>query len=185
MSQRTHKCTAQPPGTVIRQSGELVQKLIKNQCEPDVKNTKDLLECQANIMDSKLNFPLKIKHDTCLVEPSGKRKIEDEEKNILDEIIKDSLKKIDFGEPGNSIASVCAKSEIYNVSHVDSNLPSPSEKFKNLKLSSNHGSPTMVSVDVVDESSFNFLNHDFQKDGSYTSASATYQDNLMFRQIFP
>lgn len=30
VSQRTHKCTAQPPGQVIRQSGELLQKLLLN-----------------------------------------------------------------------------------------------------------------------------------------------------------
>lgn len=28
VSQRTHKCLAQPPGTVIRQTGDLLQKLI-------------------------------------------------------------------------------------------------------------------------------------------------------------
>lgn len=30
VSQRTHKCTAQPPGTVIRQPGDLLQKLLNN-----------------------------------------------------------------------------------------------------------------------------------------------------------
>lgn len=164
-----------------------MQKLIKNQCEPDVKNTKDLLECRVNI-NSKLNFPLKIKQDEALpcltnIEPSTKRKIEDEEKNIIDEIIKDSLNKIDFGEPENSIANICAKSEIYNVNSVDVNLPSPSEKFKNLKLSSNHGSPIMISTNVVDDSNFSF--NDFQKDANYTSSATTYQDNLIFKQIFP
>lgn len=29
MSQRTHKCTAQPPGTVVRQSSDLVQRLLQ------------------------------------------------------------------------------------------------------------------------------------------------------------
>lgn len=29
VSQRTHKCAAQPPGTVVRQAGDLVQKLIR------------------------------------------------------------------------------------------------------------------------------------------------------------
>lgn len=28
VSQRTHKCTAQPPGTVIRQAGDLLQRLL-------------------------------------------------------------------------------------------------------------------------------------------------------------
>lgn len=28
VSQRTHKCTAQPPGTVVRQTGDLLQKLL-------------------------------------------------------------------------------------------------------------------------------------------------------------
>uniref|UniRef100_A0A336LHU7 CSON011434 protein n=1 Tax=Culicoides sonorensis TaxID=179676 RepID=A0A336LHU7_CULSO len=30
VSQRTHKCTVQPPGTVIRKSGDLLQKLLNN-----------------------------------------------------------------------------------------------------------------------------------------------------------
>lgn len=30
VSQRTHKCLAQPPGTVIRQTGDLLQKLIQS-----------------------------------------------------------------------------------------------------------------------------------------------------------
>lgn len=30
VSQRTHKCPAQPPGQVVRQSGELLQKLLLN-----------------------------------------------------------------------------------------------------------------------------------------------------------
>lgn len=28
VSQRTHKCTAQPPGVVVRQTGDLLQKLL-------------------------------------------------------------------------------------------------------------------------------------------------------------
>lgn len=30
VSQRTHKCLAQPPGTVVRQTGDLLQKLIQS-----------------------------------------------------------------------------------------------------------------------------------------------------------
>lgn len=30
VSQRTHKCTVQPPGTVVRQTGDLLQKLLNN-----------------------------------------------------------------------------------------------------------------------------------------------------------
>lgn len=43
VSQRTHKCAAQPPGMVIRQAGDLVQKLIKQNglmvTLPDVGST--------------------------------------------------------------------------------------------------------------------------------------------------
>ncbi|KAJ9591445.1 hypothetical protein L9F63_002051, partial [Diploptera punctata] len=39
VSQRTHKCPSQPPGTVVRQSGELVQKLLQG-AQQSLQNTK-------------------------------------------------------------------------------------------------------------------------------------------------
>ncbi|MCP6484492.1 hypothetical protein NL492_27175, partial [Klebsiella pneumoniae] len=33
VSQRTHKCPIQPPGNVVRQSGNLLQKLLQNSSE--------------------------------------------------------------------------------------------------------------------------------------------------------
>lgn len=41
VSQRTHKCKAQPPGSVVRQFGDLVQKLLQNRPaeETDIPNT--------------------------------------------------------------------------------------------------------------------------------------------------
>lgn len=40
VSQRTHKCQAQPPGTVVRQTGNLVEKLKKNHIDPENRNSE-------------------------------------------------------------------------------------------------------------------------------------------------
>ncbi|XP_077293484.1 uncharacterized protein LOC143916328 [Arctopsyche grandis] len=195
VSQRTHKCTAQPPGTVVRQSGELVLKLIKNQTDvfsdPDVKNNQQLLDCQLSMtmddkaLDGKLDFSeATIKRDQT-DGSTTKRKIEDEGKSIIDEILNDSIKKIDFDE---TIAEPYRKSsEVYAMNSPE-NLPSPSEKLKNLKLSSNHGSPTINSnADVCD--GFSFLHEQFHKDGiirhDYPVSSAIFHDGSVFGQIYP
>ncbi|XP_067013744.2 zinc finger protein ZFP2 isoform X4 [Anabrus simplex] len=49
VSQRTHKCPSQPPGTVVRQSGELVQKLLQKSGEQQLQ-VPEQQACQSLIV---------------------------------------------------------------------------------------------------------------------------------------
>lgn len=85
VSQRTHKCLAQPPGTVVRQTGDLLQKLIQsvslgNNIEESIDVTdKDFLnqsldefvkescdkigigdDCTVSFEDSALSIPIEV-----------------------------------------------------------------------------------------------------------------------------
>lgn len=71
VSQRTHKCLAQPPGTVVRQTGDLLQKLIQS------------VSLSNNIDD---NIDLTDK---------------DFLNQTLDEFVKESCDKIGIGNDGN------------------------------------------------------------------------------------
>lgn len=83
VSQRTHKCLAQPPGTVIRQTGDLLQKLIhsvslSNTVDDNIDD-KDFLnqsldefvkescdkiglgnECNVSFPDSGISIPIEV-----------------------------------------------------------------------------------------------------------------------------
>lgn len=85
VSQRTHKCLAQPPGTVIRQTGDLLQKLIQsvslsNNIEENIDVTdKDFLsqsldefvkescdkigignDCNVSFQESAISIPIEV-----------------------------------------------------------------------------------------------------------------------------
>lgn len=138
------------------------------------------------VLGTKLDFSeATIKRDIQTEGSTSKRKIEDEGKSIIDEILNDSIKKIDFDE---TIAEPYIKSSEVYATNSPENLPSPSEKLKNLKLSSNHGSPTINSnADVCD--GFSFLHEQFHKDGivrhDYPGSGAIFHDGSVFGQIYP
>lgn len=176
VSQRTHKCTIQPPGTLVRQSGgDLVQKLIKNQKDtrnntinsPEIDNTdqeainREIKFSQHFTFDSRRNsnhdssndhqFIEKLCHDVqhsltddliCNENLRPKDVQEREEKDIIDELVSESILKMDFSHPGPSTSQGFNSEapDLYSMISLqddilEDSLPSPSEKFKNLKLS--------------------------------------------------
>lgn len=52
VSQRTHKCPAQPPGMVVRQTGDLLQKLLQNSSQ------NSLLIPEPEELDQKQNISI-------------------------------------------------------------------------------------------------------------------------------
>lgn len=106
VSQRTHKCTAQPPGTVIRQTGDLLQKLLNNVA---------------------LNFNTPQPKDELHVEqPIGVT--EDSIAKSLDDLVNESCNKMGLEQWNNTMES--------NLTETMLNVPSPSEFMKNLCLTS-------------------------------------------------
>ncbi|XP_021938946.1 zinc finger E-box-binding homeobox 1-like isoform X3 [Zootermopsis nevadensis] len=49
VSQRTHKCPSQPPGTVVRQSSNLVQKLLQGVQQRAVPNSSQMIPTQTSV----------------------------------------------------------------------------------------------------------------------------------------
>lgn len=127
VSQRTHKCLAQPPGTVVRQTGDLLQKLIQS------------VSLGNNIDD---NIDLADK---------------DFLNQSLDEFVKESCDKIGIGSDGNvsfpeSTVSIPIEVQIPSPSEKFQNmcLYSPTE---NVDFNETISEP----LETINESSFKQL----------------------------
>lgn len=111
VSQRTHKCTAQPPGTVIRQTGDLLQRLLNNAAISSMIN----------------NIPhTKPENVQSLVEVSP----DDTITKSLDDLVNESCNKMGI----DSWSMPIEETVITVRNHTIENVPSPSECMKNLCL---------------------------------------------------
>uniref|UniRef100_A0A182M760 C2H2-type domain-containing protein n=1 Tax=Anopheles culicifacies TaxID=139723 RepID=A0A182M760_9DIPT len=97
VSQRTHKCPASPPGTVLRKTGDLLQKLLQSSSIlPDSCSTMPRQEKEAMFMDDALC--------NSVVEPSEEddKRTADYVNRTLDELVKGSYNKLDISETSAS-----------------------------------------------------------------------------------
>lgn len=112
VSQRTHKCPAQPPGQVVRQSGEFLQKLMQN----------------SNLVDGAM-----VAEET---QEEVDSKSEAEERNRINEMIDKSIEDMARGKVDNinELFPTPIVEEILGLPAQESFLNSPSEQFQNLCL---------------------------------------------------
>lgn len=173
VSQRTHKCTAQPPGTVIRQ-GDLVQKLIKqNGPSIDVPTNQSFHLTSANsnqnlnIVNSSLTDSHAIRHHHLDQYDNGHTNYElgSEHSNALtnendfihsdqtlDDFVEESCKKLGL-EIDNVIdhQSTISNNTTNNIISTldDIQIPSPTEQFQNLCLYSPSNGPIITRTPIV------------------------------------
>lgn len=144
VSQRTHKCQAQPPGTVVRQTGELVEKLKQKHSEPNTK-TSDKQITKAE----KLNYTDVSEANAELVRTGAKLSLEDMESEHFS-LIAESFNENEVcnksPSTGHLNTAMSDRSDhgmfsqnidelIDSIPIQDKNMPSPSEILKNLCLS--------------------------------------------------
>lgn len=160
VSQRTHKCQAQPPGTVVRQTGDLVEKLRKKNADEESTSmvTENILNKyldnsleQSNCEQQAQNNYLEVSEANAeLARRGAKLSLEDMESEnftLLNEAYKENVIE---PVPSTSYASVpisnnsaISNTELFNSNlddlidsiPTDKNVPSPSEILKNLCLS--------------------------------------------------
>lgn len=156
VSQRTHKCQAQPPGTVVRQTGDLVEKLRKKTVDGESTSTE--AECILNkYLDSGLennncenhNFLEVSEANAELARRGAKLSLEDMESESFT-LLTEAYKENNIDEvPNTGYASASINNnsannspELFNSNledlidsiPTDKNVPSPSEILKNLCL---------------------------------------------------
>lgn len=143
VSQRTHKCQAQPPGTVVRQTGDLVEKLKKKHTDPENLYTKQKnYECQNHYIEiSEANAEL--------ARTGAKLSLEDMETEsftIFAETFNDDSESqrsctdilgesAAFSPNSNQIFGTNIEELINTNSADDKSAPSPSDILRNLCLS--------------------------------------------------
>lgn len=157
VSQRTHKCQFQPPGTVVRQIGDLVEKLRKKTVDED-----STLTASENILNTYLdsglenntaenhNFVEVSEANAELARRGAKLSLEDmdsENFTLLNESFKeniiDEVPNTSYSSAPISNNSANGSPELFNSNledlidsiPLDKNVPSPSEILKNLCLS--------------------------------------------------
>lgn len=179
VSQRTHKCQAQPPGTVIRQTCDLVEKLKKKH-----ENSDEALQCEKqpleNFNESKFStnllvgFPQISEANAEMARRGAKLSLEDMESEnftLLAEAFtennNDLISSTSYSDPAIKESAKSKDVELFDASigeFIDSipvddkNVPSPSEILKNLCLSKDedyigmiHGPESGNSYDVCKE----------------------------------
>lgn len=104
VSQRTHKCPVQPPGTVVRQSGDLIQKLLQNSHQQQ-------------------------QHGGGPAPPTVEDECSGEGNLYLDKLMEESCYKLGIGGDVEATVSIGSFAK-----PIDIRIPSPSEKFANLCL---------------------------------------------------
>lgn len=151
MSQRTHKCQSKPPGTVVRQTGNLVEKLKKKHIDSDTTSTDN-----PSIQHTSKTppFPEVSEANAELVLTGAKISLEDMEAEnflLLAETF-DYNNRSSANTPDNNNTSQRSNANLDDPKHidvidsnleelidsipsVDKNIPSPSEILKNLCLS--------------------------------------------------
>lgn len=154
MSQRTHKCQAQPPGTVVRRTGDLVEKLRKKNADEESTSTvhenmlnKHLASSIDHNNFEKQNYLEVSESNAELARRGAKLSLEDMESENFT-LLNESFKENNIEPvPSTSYTSVpihnnstISSAELFNSNledlidsiPTDKNVPSPSEIFKNL-----------------------------------------------------
>lgn len=165
VSQRTHKCPSYPPGTVVRQPGDLLQKLfpiLSNHAQGEHQHHQQQLQ-QSPVLEEKSSTICSISTPTTVTDtssPSSNPHNEGGEVILngtsIDDILKDSCPRLTFDN--NAFASdvndLFKNLESYNDSETAN---SPSEKLQNLCLYS----PTASDVTNMNfENSLETINED-------------------------
>nr|CAD7610350.1 unnamed protein product [Timema genevievae] len=158
VSQRTHKCPSQPPGTVVRQSGDLLQKLLNYKTQAGLEEIRAQKEWMAEPSASKFtilmgaeiqntppspkSFPVShtqaikppemapISHEQSLyhVSPLG-------DHSILTIVSGDGPpREGEEGPVGDTETAETETTDFFNLV-MSPPLPSPSERLKHLSLS--------------------------------------------------
>lgn len=108
VSQRTHKCLAQPPGMVIRQTGDLLQKLIQS------------VSLSSNIEENEKDF-LNQSLDDFVKESCDKIGIGDDcTISFQDAAISQIPIEVQIPSPSDKFQSMCLYSPTENVDFTDS-----------------------------------------------------------------
>lgn len=128
VSQRTHKCPAQPPGQVIRQSGELLQKLLLN----------------SNLVKS----PEEIQEDE-------DQKLDAEERHRINEMIDKSIEDMARGKVDHNISELFPTPIVEEILGIpqstEGSMNSPSDQFQNLCLYSHDQLNDVLNEESIHE----------------------------------
>lgn len=118
VSQRTHKCLSQPPGTVVRQTGDLLQKLLQSSAI-----------ITPSSFDKIESPPPQATNDNHSDNGNGNSNIKVEDSlfnQTLDEIVKESYEKM--GMDDSTTYNNIEINDIISLSTIDE------DKFRNLCL---------------------------------------------------
>lgn len=175
VSQRTHKCTAQPPGMVIRQAGDLIQKLIKqnamtstisaaaaaaatpttapstlqsNAVNGDSKSFSVIDASNAISVDSidAIHGPFGLDNKTATTLKGSHRDHFLDADQTLDEFVEESYKRLGFANTIETSTNVHqTASEAFMTALDEIQIPSPSERLQNLCLYS----PSPIAAPIM------------------------------------
>lgn len=162
VSQRTHKCLAQPPGEVIRQTGDLLQRLIQSAGFNQATDNDMQISVDDNILQE---HPIVPQSDTTSKTKSEERTIEDDVNQTfinqsLDELLAEHCEKIGIGnEDGGRIIEI-PMNVMYDKRKQDSqHIPSPSDQFQHMGLYSPTSLDDGVSysgvIETIDDTALN------------------------------
>lgn len=167
VSQRTHKCLAQPPGTVIRQTGDLLQKLMHStllQLTPPAAATLPIhltdigndVNAQMNTIDDLANGSTDMLHETADDAVQNQPHHHDHNTNdessknneysnqSLDEFVAEHCQKIGIGD-----------ADSISMGNIEIEIPSPSDKFQNMCLYSPPPEDAyQAALETIDETAF-------------------------------
>lgn len=122
VSQRTHKCLSQPPGTVIRQTGDLLQKLLQSSAiiTPSFHKIESPQTTNINHSD---NGNLNNSNGNSISNIKGEESLFNQ---TLDEIVKESYEKM--GMDDSTTYNNIEINDIISLTTIDE------DKFRNLCL---------------------------------------------------
>lgn len=162
VSQRTHKCLSQPPGTVVRQTGDLLQRLIQSSLLSTASDEGDDDAQTLNNNDTEIEKDHNLQLSTS---------IEDTEfltHQSLDEFVAESCTKMGIGQP--QMPPSLSENDDYHCNDIDvdqhisekHSVASPSDKFQNMCLYSPTADSTNVyapsdALNTINESTFKAL----------------------------
>lgn len=158
VSQRTHKCLAQPPGEVIRQTGDLLQRLIQSagfqqSNDMGMQISVDDHTIPANATTNSQSEPSQMKNEE-------DRSIEDGHQVLtnqsLDELLAEHCEKIGIGNDDSGRILEMPVSVAYDKRRQDAQIPSPSDQFQHMCLYSPTSLNDVVSysgvIETIDDS---------------------------------
>lgn len=148
VSQRTHKCLAQPPGTVVRQTGDLLQKLIQSSVfnnNSSIENEVDNKIVQSHDEDSNNIELIKLSNNDSYVNQA------------LDEFVVESCNKMGIGQNETIFDQNIDEPQ----QPQQQQIHSPSDKFQNLCLYSPLSDDVFTnSLETFNEATFKELLYD-------------------------